>query len=99
MKKVIYVVAFVVVVGGFLAGALKVHENKNQQIQAQTSSLQQKLSTAQRVVSSLQSELTTKTTQADQQFKADQQQLCAFITSHVNTKTVPVPSECTANPL
>ena len=99
IKNTIKVVVLVVVFGGLLLGAVKANQNSQAKQQAstssQTSALQSKLNAVTAQVNSVSTQYNAYKNEATTQFNADKSALCGFITSHVNTKTVAVPSECT----
>ena len=94
VKTLIKIVAVVVVFGGLTLGAIQVHKNTTNSSTAQVTTLQSKLNSTETTVSNLQTQIKADTTSATAQFNADKAALCNYIETHVNTKTVPVPSEC-----
>lgn len=85
MKTLIFVVASVLVVGGLLVDALAHHENAQKAATAQNTSLQQKLTQANKGITALKTQVSN-----DQVLLVhDEQQLCAFIGAHVKGVTLP----------
>lgn len=90
MKEVIKVGALVVLTGGLITLAAIRHNTKTPVVAQQPSQTQLQLNAANQHISQLEAQVTTVTaTTATQKTN-----LCTFITTHVNTKTTPAPTDC-----
>jgi opacity protein-like surface antigen len=87
MKHFLVAIAGAVVVGGSVMAAEAVHE---QHVQAATNAGLTELQVVEQVDAR---NLLTKDAQI-QQLQSNGTALCSFISAHVNTKTVPLPTEC-----
>lgn len=90
MKEVIKVGAVVVITGGLITLAAIRHNTKAPVVSQGPSQTQLQLSAANQHISQLEAQVTTVTSAAATQ-KTD---LCTFITTHINTKTTPAPTDC-----